>query len=911
MEQFDQKQKELLEEAKWQEELLEQPHSGKQTNAQQSQPQSDSSGRSEPDLLSQIVAEEDKEEKQKKQKHSLFIMIFVKLMRLTFYLDAVRRKYEKVFLVLNAVYAVFMGVLYLGGITALCVLLYSYSQFPYYVEAYFRDNKIEVKNLTVDKYDFSKIELKNLTDSKGSYRIKNVVIHSTFSDFLQRRVKVVVLDGVKLTVKEGKTDVDLGHLPAVLMNLNQNRIGQRGVKVDSLVVSNAVLEVSGQSYKIPINFSLTGVYENGANISIPFFIKQEDINIMGTVSVSEQQKQKIWTVDIPSGTLTLPRRSPENLTGKFTLKTEGLRLVSIEGKASLSLGKNSKSIGINLRRGKSDLYTGDTVFSFVNSDPYDRTKELNSTIRLSFDGLKINSFTNYETTTPVRLTVQSFHTENLSLTNLSGTLKGNMSCEKLSCQYRLKEPSTIYIRNSKMNVGSDVIQSTNDYSLVLLPSDKNAQTVSWKGDRINFNLAIKQMDFKGYRTSPNNTINLDIKDASLVGHYNLGNQTRRARLDIKQFDYETPYQIIKKAHLSVQDIFDSNMSFAFESPSIFLKESELIKQPFKLSINKNGFDTKVFVSAYNDVFRASFSGASNFPKKEFSGNVLIEPFEVRRISQRPFVFSSLFPEEISNASGRISALGNISWKGGRQIQGPIYISFENVDFDMANVRVRQLNSVLTAQTLFPFVTLGNQQIFVKTVKGPLQLQNLDASVKFDTQLMRLNSFSAEIAGVPLTIDSALIPYKLSLMTLYLRNSDFNLSLVNPYLNIPNLSFSGKASLQIPLELRKDKISIQNGELKLSNVNVKYTSQKKGNKKDFFEGNGSYLIRSGTGTINSVGNSSQTEILISTEGRLMPSNEKKNFRQTLTEDLNLFFKPVEPADIPASIVEKQRIISPMP
>ena len=84
------------------------------------------------DLLSQISAQDEVvEDTPKKKKHrSISIDFAVLFMKLTFAFDEVKRKYNFLFSFLGWLWAVFMVLVYIGGLAMIGLLGYSYLTFP-------------------------------------------------------------------------------------------------------------------------------------------------------------------------------------------------------------------------------------------------------------------------------------------------------------------------------------------------------------------------------------------------------------------------------------------------------------------------------------------------------------------------------------------------------------------------------------------------------------------------------------------------------------------------------------------------------------------------------------------------------------------------------------------------------------
>lgn len=865
-------------------------------------------GNPETDLLSQISAEDEVHEanKSKSKKSSAVMNLFVELMRLTFYFDELKRRYELLFAILVWLWSGLITIIYIGGICALGLLVYSYSQFPEYVRNFFRENNITVEHFEMPEYTFSRLEIKNLQDKAGTYTIKSLVINSTFADFLQRRVKSVVLDGVTIRAKEGENgEINLGMLPQFLVSLNLNRTS-RSIKIDTLSVTNAVLELDGYDLKIPVSFSFTGVYEDSTKISVPFFVKQKEMDLMGTLSVTGTFKKMTFVVDITSGTLTLPRKSPENITAKITVETGASKIDKINGNIDLVYGRNTKKFKWNMSREK-ESYRGTLDMAFVNVDVADKAKELKSNVSLNFDGIKFKHLSDFETDRPIRMTVQSFYRPNVSVSRLFSTLNGKLNCHKMDCSYTLTRESPVSIEDMTFKYEGDTIRSVSETSFVLKPNGKKPLFII-SGDKLDYHMLIDQFSFSGYKNSQVAPLSLNANGMALDGIYPFMSNDPTLSLNIKQMNYGSVDQDLTDAKLSVDNVFNDTSKLSLKSKVVF-KNNPFFGVPVNMTLENKGLDTQAEFSILDGKIHVTFDGAAKLDTGEFSGNIYIAPFKAQDVRVPLSDVSRLFPKDIRNPSGQIAAIGRLSWGGTTQITGPFYVAFKDVGFERGNIKVQGMNGVVLFQSLYPITTAVNQRIFIQKLVSVLPFENIDMRFKMDHQFVRLNSLTTDVAGIKFLSDSMLLPYRTTNMIVYLKNNTVDLSKVNPFIKKSGLTISGSANVVLPLEFRNKKMSLKNAELKMLDGSVSYTKDSIF-KPDFMDNSKEYKIKSGTFLINS-GDENEVglDVSLSTTGQLLPSDDKKNVHKNMMIDVLKFIDKHSIQKIPSEIVQRQKVVFP--
>lgn len=859
------------------------------------------------DLLSQISSQDVAQAaaaQKKKTQHSTLMQFVVLFMKLTFVLDDAKRKNKNLFKVLGWIWAVFMTVVYAGGICMLALLIYSYMHFPEMVRDNLIAQNIIVKDYNIKDFSFSKIELNNLEDKEGTYSIKKMTIHSTFSEFIRRRVKSVVLDGVKIKIVDGKDGIKLGVLPEALINLNQRPI-TRQVKVDNLSLTNAVLEINGQDYKLPVSFSLTGIYENNSKITIPLSIKERYAKIAGTLDISGNARQKDFVLQITGGTLTLPQHSPENITGEIKMTTRAMKIERITGNIGLSYGKNSKKFNITMDRENKDTFKGTLAVSFVNADSYDAKKEFKSTVSVNFEGMNFKSLYRFNTERPLKVTVASFQKQGIDISNLSATLNGALNCDDFQCTYRVRQYSPVFVKQSSILFDSDMIKSQGEYSFSLAPNKKD--TFKIRQNQLDYDMSIERVSFSGYKNTKVAPVSLTAAKIRAIGGYTVSKNNQKMALDAQKVTIITPEVSLTDTSYKTQNFFDEKSKIQLSAGKVVIKDNDVVHAPFKVSLEKQGLTTNAVVGFENNAIQLSFSGVSRLLSGEFRGDVYLHEFDLASIKTPLNEISSLFPAGLKNVSGKMAALGKIYWKNTKQISGPLFVSLKNVDFSYDDTQISGLNTVLSLQTIEPLATVNNQRVFVSSIKGKALLQNVFADFKVENQFFKLSSGRMVMAGVPLTTDAALISLKSKNATLTFKNNNVDFAVMNPYLNLSGAKVSGKGSVSLPIEFRNGTVLIKNGEIKISDGVLDLKQNSNAKVENYFANADSYNVRTGTIFIDMESLKDTATVTLSLDGRLMPGSQVKSVREVVEEKIGSVLLPVPPAEVPQDIVKKQQII----
>lgn len=851
---------------------------------------------SEGELLHQIASADIQKDLAKKKKKkvvhkslSSFSIVFV--MKTTLFIDSLKRNHKDFFKICSYLWAFFLSLIYAGGITMISTIHYSKIHFPTIVGNHLKKNEISVESLKVVDNSLSHIQIAGLEDAEKTYRVSYMNLYSTFGDFLRKKVERVELENVVVKIKENQNSVKLSPLFSLILNLSE----KSKIDIHTVVIKSGILELEGENYKIPINFSMDATIENNNRMDVPLRIKEGNTNLMAHLTILKEGNDFVWSIKNLRGSTDILSKKPENVSGSITLKTEELSPKELTVETNFSLGSSQKKLFVDLKKNNA-LFEG--IATYTRSHTQDDKNQIDSDISFNFKGLQLNSFSSFATKKPFSVDIETLTHPSFELSNLKSTINGNINCQKRICQIDVTAPSSIRIKEISYKDGVNSYTNTSPLLFNILPQNN---TIKFANSFFNINLKGENLDFKGKKSITNTPLELTSKEFIIATDTTKPDQP--ASFSATNLSFKNKSQEIKNATVYIKDIYNTVNQFALSTNYIKLFENNIIKQPFSLDIQSENGDAKAKAIFANGQIETLFNGTINLNSGHFSGTIYMPPVNLAHIPNISEI-SDLFPSTLTDLTGKLSLYGNIDWKNERQISGPMYLSLKNISFAKGETKVKNLNTVLTLQSLTPFVSQATQNLAIDEIEAAIPLQNVRASVKFENQLLRLFSLTGSFAGIPLTADHTTIPYKSYSSLLYFRNGSFEWKDVNPYLNIKDLTLDGTGSIYIPIEATPNSTKINNAEARLINATLLYNGTNEELKNNFFKTGNEYSVRSGTIVLNSK-EKNVLDAYINFEGREKNETERTFYRADKTFNFQDLFKPEATLPLPSNILKMQK------
>lgn len=794
------------------------------------------------DSLYEQIAAGDEMAAQASRRRSLIMMLMIEYMRLTLTLDAKRREYKDIFQILGSIWTGFMLCLYVCGLVMFFILLGSYMRFPSYVHEYLDENGILYSDVKVPGYVISRVELYDLHNRENTYHIDRVNISSTFSDFLNRRAKNVSLDGVKLSFDLEKNKAE--NLLSLVSRLNTSAELENGIgfRIDSLEVSDAVVTLKGKDYEVPISVSLTGIYGRETNIRAFINVNDPRLTVRGPLFVRDSDQGISWDFDVQSGTVILPGRPREVLSGKVQLKTKKNQVRSASADLTMSNERVQKNMTASFEREK-NTYRGNVQLKWTDVSSSDAAVERTN---MSFDlsGLTFSENGLVQTNRPVGINLSTKYAPDMQVQDLAGSLQGELKCQLPdTCLFDLQKKSVLTSEQMRLPTLGMTLSSTEKTQLTLSPV-KNMLSLSLKEGHFKFDLPIKNLRFIGTQFETNTPASFDVDSVRISGDLSLLDKKMMATLSAEDVNYKTQTHDISKAVLTMDDIFNDAGRIYFKSPRVLLKGESYLKVPFSLEMVRQGGVANLTAATENDTLRLIFSGYWNKNSGNIDGQFIIPPVSLEKI-QKPYTrISSLIPESIKSASGKVAAYGRLNGSIYGDLNGPLYVALSDVGFRTNNQDVKGINTALSIQSLRPFVTETTQEIFIDRISAIVPIDHVDMTLRLEDKFAQLTGLSAEIAGIPLYAEPTIVPYRSVGTLLYLRSRDTDLSGLLDGLSVKDWTMSApiQGSVLVPVDIKDLGVTARTIGIQLSKAILGYVGNET---PDFLGQNKRMEVQTGT------------------------------------------------------------------
>lgn len=765
------------------------------------------------DLYAQITAEDEEIVVVPKKKTTPVISAVTVFMKLTFWVDELRRSHERFFILLHTLWACFMGVLYLSGIIMLWLSVFSFMQLPVHLEKYLSERGIQYDSLEMADYSFSKVNIINLRDKDNTYTIPQVTIHSTFADFLQNRIRIVEANSLDINVltnnKEKGSDFDL--MIKLLQAFSDPKQTGLDLDVNVIRINNAVLNIQTSSRTIPVSFNLSGSYRTGNELVVKFSVNEDFLKMDGTMTITGPENDRTIKIMIndKTGFLTLPQRPTEELAGNVTLKVQNHKVQTIEMEAHLNYAYSLKTIRASLKNNGQDAFDGSMLFTVGNSSDGIHISSLSTDVTFNFQDLILTAERQLKTDKPLQVNLRRLVHKNTTIEGLNTTLKGNLLCsiDQGSCSYKLSENALLRMQSLKFDVKGHEVLFTKNPALILLPATEDNFKLQINSPYLKMETPFRQVKLSG---TVGETEELQL-DAEVVNLYMVLAQKQNDthfKILVQNGNYMTFDLSMSSINMSIDDYFDETGKIHFDAYSV-QTGSDLLKKPVSLDITNVGEQTDLKIQVLDTNLGLNARGRFDPFKFAFTGRFNIPVLDLQSLPFALAELSSVFPKNISDLSGKFAASGTLKVNGLSSVSGPLYTSMKDVSFKWDDVSVSGVNAVLAFSSLNPLVTGNNQKLFIQNIESFISISNLLIQFFIDSQSFRLAHAFGQIGGQDVIASSTLIPLKNSNTTFPIRTpKNFDLSKLNPYFNLPGIFLNGgEGLLNLPVHVTDDGISL--------------------------------------------------------------------------------------------------------
>ena len=869
-----------------------------------------SNGAKNMDLYNAIVGEVQEEEilaPQKKKRPTVVMSTVVWFMKLTFYFDSIKRNHETLFHFFGGIWTGIMAILYTSGVIALFLSIYARARLPLYLENFFDKYNLKYEKLKMMDYSLSKINVVNLHDGGNKYIVPQLVIHSTFADFLQGRIRTIIVDGLQINLSnKNSKENNLENLFKVLGLIANPAESGLDLKVNSITVNNAILSIEENDTKIPINFSMSGLYTNKAQIVVPFSVDENFLKLNASLSVSGNESDRSLSFSIKSGTFTPRNHHPEDLKGSATIQLNKNKISKVQANLDLSYGYGLKTLNMNLSNSDKG-YNGDVSFVYKNTAEKDADLKPLMDLFFRLTNLKFTENQQVETSSPLTIKINRLAYGSVILEGFESILSGSLKCalSESECKYELKQKASVRYQNLALRFKEQNVFINESGNFTILPSS-NTFGISLKNSEIDLNWILSNLDLEGFYNSQTSTLKIKTDTCQLQGKFFDSTQKSSLNLKTEKLSYQTPNLQMENVLLDAKDLLEEKAPIHFTADEV-LTSSPLLTIP--VSIDLNYLDQKINadIKIKNSDIVLKTKGYLKPFQKTFTGQFVIQPVELQDVPFNLSELSPLFSQRINNLSGQVMAMGQLNFTGSNNISGPMYIGLKNVNFNLDETEVKQVNGVFALQSLLPLVSAPKQvqMLSIGKINKLIPFTNIQVGFQLENQALRLLNVEAQLGKENLSTTNTLIPYRTPNALFYLKSGkDFKMDTLAPYLNLAGIKpLGGTGSLSVPVDISDGTAKVVSAILKVNNLTLQQVPGKKDDIDLFKQGNNGYMIRNGQLVLDAGGN-----LQVDLDGWLiMPSRKTKKeaFTQNDIQLSDPLFKAGSVNPVPNEISERQK------
>lgn len=847
----------------------------------------------ESELYRQISREDEVVPVVKKKGKSPLMELVVAFMRAVLYLDSLKRTNELFFRRLNVVWGIFMGVLYISGILMIVFSIYNRLQLPYYLESQLKEREIQFESA---HYDMDRIEVHQLKGPQGLYTVDTLIVNTTFTDLLQKRIRSVVLDGLNIYLDAQPDFNPIQDIPNVLTKLQHPARGAVNLRVNALTVNNAKLNFKKEQMALPITFSMEGVYDDTTQIIIPVYMERRSLSLKGRLSISEESGTPEWILKITKGNVTLPRRAPEDFTGEVKVTLNENKLETVQADFQLGTGTIKKEIRADFRQEGDKGLSG--TFSWARNNLTEPA--LSSDLTIAVPYLEFSAKEPLHTRGTLTLDAKQFNLYNISFKNMHLPLDAELACKSWKqCDLNLLDEAEVVLPDFQFEYQRQKFKTDSALRFVMQPQNK---LITMDADRpdfyVGFNLLLQELLFPAQNVESGEKLNIKSEKVSLKATW--ADESRIA-LATENLSYDSPTASFNQATLNMADLLQPTAQIKMQTPEMRLPNQPVLSQPFDLNFNMLGNQVMAQLRFQNQPIMAGVEGTLSIPQRAFSGKVRVLPFDLKDLTVPLHELWPNVPENVRNPQGKVAVGGLLNWNSGHASGSPLYVGLKDISFDLDDTKIEGVNGVLAVESLLPLSTQPKQHLFIQNIQGLIPIQGVDAYFQLDAQSLKVSQLLAWTGPVPLMLPPSVITTKNSSAMLYLKNTQsVNLKDAQKVFNLQGMSVAdGTASLSVPVEVKEDSFSIPNVTLKIQDTELKW--REKGRPAFLGQATG-YFVRNGQIILDQ-----ERMLQMSLNGRLTPSKKAKEVHLSKVPLPDNFVNETAPRSVPSDILKWQNAL----
>lgn len=707
-------------------------------------------------------------------------------------------------------------------------------------------NGVKLAAFQIKEVTTSSMELTGLRDTSGTASISNVKASYSLTGLMfSNRIDSLTVSGVTVTGKKTNEGVSFGALSGVMtapmqvskdnpMTIDKISVsGQFILEEDLPEEAPAASEEAAVAEEVPpegaeaeeeepegpftVNFSANGSWKPaGLNLNLSTDVENKQLVLRAQGSFFKSPASSEIKAEVTEGDVKEKEETVGSVTGTFELAVQNGALQ--KGMADMVVATPVQDVSVKADIAPAEDAEGFNMEIALNrsfKNPKDGYGKFAGDLKMHAKGLKMSgNLQKFEGSVPLSLESDSLTTGNLALRNLKTSADFSLSCDTGACSYVLSKPWKTDL--GFLSYAGRFRQFKTYDALSLTVNAAKEPFLTSKGADLAFRLPLSGFVAKMLvtdRTGSTQTV-AAVNGAKAAINYNPFAGTFSGRMAFAQSGYADRNIRLTNAqgmlsfdHANLPALDVKVGSAALVKQGILpVMAGELRLKPMKGA--EYGVDLSV--RTQNGLVGATAQGSYVLPSNEWS---LLVDVPEQTFSDSGLKLSEIFPSLagsfVKEPSGSLALKGRVAVKDGK-VLGPVKLSLRDVSVQWGKINAEHMNGVLEINSLYPFETAANQQLFVGTLNFGIPFKNALFSFKVDpTAGVHVDSLKMAYAdGQFKNIKAFSVPFNGAPSSVYLEGRGINLEFLSRNFKQPYLKTEGFVDSEWKLSLKDGAVFVE-------------------------------------------------------------------------------------------------------
>lgn len=688
------------------------------------------------------------------------------------------------------------------------------------------DNGIRVGSYRVKTLTTETMEITGVRDASGKVNIANVKATYSLFDLLTSN-RISSLNATGITIKGEKTNegISLGALGNVITSSMRN-MGDDGMTIDRLnLTGNFILDeelpppapvpvdtkknAKGKGAQDPlpeeepdepltVKFSANGSWKpSGLNLTVTTNVENKQLVLSAKSTFFKSPASTEIKAEVTEGNILEKETTVGSVTGTFNVSVKNGSLQN--GGADMVLATPAQDVQLkaSVQPGEQESFDLQAELKRSFKKPQDAYGKFTGDLKVKADGLKMSgNLQKFNGTLPITLESASLSNGKISVLNMKTTADITLACDTGVCNYSLTKP--LKADFGALTYAGQLMQIKTYEPLSLGVNPAKEPFLTSKKGMLSFRLPLTGFAAKTLVSDKSGSLQTvaAINGAQAVVNYNPFAGTYAGRMIFSQSGYAD--RNIKLTNLQGDVTFDNN---SLPALNLRVGTATLVKQGLLPPLSANlalkpmrgmEYGVNMALRTQNGLVSATAQGSYSPATKEW---ILLVDVPEQKFSDGGLKLSEILPSLASKfkkePTGGLAIKGRLHIKDGK-VEGPLNLLVRDVSATWGEIDFADANGVLVINSLVPFETASNQQLFIGTLRSGVPFKNalFNFSVSPATGI-KVDSLKMGYAdGQFKNLKSFTIPHEGTPSAIYLEGRGINLDLLSKNLKDPFLKMEG-------------------------------------------------------------------------------------------------------------------------